>query len=122
MARSTALRLLLGLLAASGLLAAVFVSSAVGTTEPGVIRRIDVTLDDKGIRVERLRWKRGTVARFQIRNRGTKPHNFVIGFWRSRVLQPGERQEVEAPLTLRGPLAFRSTLDCASHRGTLVVF
>lgn len=98
-------------------------SSAGATTESGLIKRIDVTVDDDGVKVERLRWKRGTVAHFQVRNKGTRPHNFVIGFWRSRVLQPGERQQIEAPLTLRGVLTFRSTLDCgARHRGTLVVF
>ena len=97
--------------------------SAFATTESGLIRRIDVTVDDKGVRVERLRWERGTVAHFQVRNMGTRPHNFVIAFWRSRVLQPGERQQIEAPLTLRGYLQFRSTLDCGdAFRGTLVVF
>lgn len=100
-----------------------FVASALATTESGLIRRIDVTVNDAGIRVERLRWERGTVAHFEVRNTGTRPHNFVIAFWRTRVLQPGESQQVEAPLTLRGHLTFRSTLDCgAAHRGTLVVF
>ena len=98
-------------------------SSAVATTESGLIKRIDVTVSDEGIEIERLRWERGTVAHFQVENTGTRPHNFVIAFWRSRVLKPGERQQVEAPLTLRGFLTFRSTLDCGpSHRGTLVVF
>jgi hypothetical protein len=123
MATRSALRLILAVVAASSFPAAVFVSSAIATTESGLIRRIDVTVSDDGIEIERLRWERGTVAHFQVRNAGTRPHNFVIAFWRSRVLKPGERQQVEAPLTLRGPLTFRSTLDCgASHRGTLVVF
>ncbi len=123
MAKCSALRLMLTVLAASALPAAVFVSSAIATTESGLIRRIDVTVNDDGIEIERLRWERGTVAHFEVRNTGTRPHNFVIAFWRSRVLKPGERQQVEAPLTLRGLLTFRSTLDCgASHRGTLVVF
>jgi hypothetical protein len=118
-----ALRLILGLVLAWTLASFVFISSSVATTESGLIRRIDVTLTDEGIRVERLRWERGTVAHFQVRNTGTRPHNFVIAFWRTRVLRPGERQQVEAPLTLRGFLKFRSTLDCGtSHRGTLVVF
>jgi hypothetical protein len=123
MAKRSVLGLFLGLALASTLPVAVFVSSALATTESGLIKRIDVTVDDEGIRVERLRWERGTVAHFEVVNNGTRPHNFVIGFWRSRVLQPGERQQVEAPLTLRGFLTFRSTLDCgASHRGRLVVF
>jgi hypothetical protein len=123
MATRSALRLLFGIVVASALPGAVFVSSGLATTESGLIKRIDVTVDDAGIRIERLRWERGTVAHFQVRNTGTRPHNFVIAFWRSRVLRPGERQQVEAPLTLRGLLKFRSTLDCGtSHRGTLVVF
>lgn len=123
MANRSALRLILAVVAASSMPAAVFVSSAVATTESGLIKRIDVTVNDDGIEIEGRRWERGTVAHFEVRNTGTKPHNFVIAFWRSRVLNPGERQQVEAPLTLRGVLTYRSTLDCgASHRGSLVVF
>lgn len=118
-----AYRLFVGLVFVATVLAALAVPSGVATTESGLIRRIDVTVDDRTIHIERLRWERGTVAHFQVRNTGTRPHNFVIAFWRTRVLQPGERQQLEAPLTLRGFLRFRSTLDCsASHRGTLTVF
>jgi hypothetical protein len=118
-----AYRLFPGLVVVATALAALVVPSGVATTESGLIRRIDVTVDDRGIHVERLRWERGTVAHFEVRNTGTRPHNFVIAFWRTRVLQPGQRQQIEAPLTLRGFLQFRSTLDCGvSHRGTLTVF
>jgi hypothetical protein len=70
------------------------------TTRAGLVRRIDVTITDSRVTMERTRWKRGIVAHFQVVNKGTKPHNFVVGaFWKSRVLRPGERQEVAAILS-----------------------
>jgi hypothetical protein len=103
---------------------AVLPASSEATTRTGLVRRIDVTLTDSRVTMERTRWKRGVVAHFQVVNKGTKPHNFVVGaFWRSRVLRPGERQQVEAILDIRGRYLFRSTLDCTpAMRGTLVVF
>lgn len=108
----------------AALLLALLPARGEATTRTGLVRRIDVTLTDSRVSIERNRWKRGVVAHFQVVNKGTKPHNFVVGaFWKSRVLRPGERQQVEAVLDIRGRYLFRSTLDCGpSMRGTLVVF
>jgi hypothetical protein len=117
--------LFLAVIAAAGaLLATVLAERGQATTRAGLVRRIDVTLTDSRVTIERTRWKRGIVAHFQVVNKGTKPHNFVVGaFWRSRVLRPGERQQVAAVLDIRGRYLFRSTLDCGSAtRGYLVVF
>jgi hypothetical protein len=117
--------LFLAVIAAAGaLLATVLAERGQATTRAGLVRRIDVTLTDSSVTIERTRWKRGIVAHFQVVNKGTKPHNFVVGaFWRSRVLQPGERQQVAAVLDIRGRYLFRSTLDCGpATRGYLVVF
>ncbi len=117
--------LFLAVIAAAGaLVASVLAERSQATTAAGLVRRIDVTLTDSSVTVERKRWKRGIVAHFQVVNKGTRPHNFVVGaFWRSRVLQPGERQMVAAVLDIRGSYMYRSTLDCGpSTRGTLVVF
>ena len=118
------LLLLAVIAAAAALLAGLLVPSGEATTRAGLVRRIDVALTDSSVGIERKRWKRGTVAHFQVVNKGTKPHNFVVGaFWRSRVLEPGERQMVAAVLDIRGNYLYRSTLDCGpSTRGVLVVF
>lgn len=115
---------LLVLLAAIAASCAVLPGSGEATTRTGLVRRIDVTLTDSRVTIERNRWRRGVVAHFQVVNKGRKPHNFVVGaFWRSRVLRPGERQQVEAVLDIRGRYLFRSTLDCGpAMRGTLIVF
>jgi hypothetical protein len=114
----------LAALAVLAAVAAVVPGQGEATTRAGLVRRIDVTITDSRLTMERTRWKRGIVAHFQVVNKGTKPHNFVVGaFWKSRVLRPGERQEVAAILDIRGNYLFRSTLDCTpSMRGTLVVF
>jgi hypothetical protein len=118
------LLLLAVIAAAAALFAGLLAPSGEATTKAGLVRRIDVTLTDSSVSIERNRWKRGTVAHFQVVNKGTKPHNFVVGgFWRSRVLRPGERQMLAAVLDIRGNYLYRSTLDCgASTRGVLVVF
>jgi hypothetical protein len=110
--------------AAGALLASVLAERGGATTRAGLVRRIDVTLTDSSVTIERKRWKRGIVAHFQVVNKGKKPHNFVVGaFWRSRVLKPGERQMIAAILDIRGTYLYRSTLDCGpATRGYLVVF
>ena len=82
------------------------------TTRSGLIRRIDVTLTDSRVTIERDRWERGTVGHFQVRNAGRKPNNFIVGFVRTRVLMPGERQTIELTLERRGPVPYRSSLAC----------
>jgi hypothetical protein len=109
------------------------------TTAPGNHVGVYVNVTDQGItmvmylyglvegtptsEVERAAL-RGQLATFIVRNRGKKPHNFVVFGRKTRTLSPGGKAHFTVPLVHRGAFPYESTLDKgkAAFRGFFTVY
>jgi hypothetical protein len=70
---------LIALAAVSGAAAGTAASTRPRTTEPPAVWDVHVTLTDTRIGLGRKSAPRGDVARFIMRNVGTRPHSFTLG-------------------------------------------
>ena len=109
------------------------------TTQPGSTIRVFVTVTDKGITYTAFEEMstggqtglipargggiRGDVAIFRVRNRGKKPHNFVLLGKKTGRISPGRTSSFAVLLLRRGSFPFESTLDKGKRgfRGIFVV-
>ena len=105
------------------------------TTNPGNVFRAYVVLTDKGIQTKLFQQTygsgglvavksaaRGNVVVFNVRNRGKKPHNFVVLGYKTPTLRAGRQYSFSVELLRRGGFPFKSTLDNGkSFRGIFTV-
>ena len=84
------------------------------TTNPEPIRKIQVVLTDRGIRVTPGQVVRGTLAQFTVRNAATKPRDFFIAGYIIRSLKPGRNKNFNLQFLFRGRYPYYS----AGHPGT----
>ena len=93
-------------LAASVAVAAPSSHARGNTTSPGYNFRIDVVITDSGVTLSRSVAKRGWLAHFLIKNRGTKTHVFDIGGLKKKVA-PGKSAKLGSFLDVRGQYAYK---------------
>lgn len=102
-------------------------TSTTSTTEPGVLYPVKVTITDLAITVAQVRYPRGAIIQYRIRNLGKKPHAFIVGaVARSRRVEPGGKALLLVSFDTRGRFPFFSPLkadkNVAGMRGTIVIY
>ena len=86
--------------------------AARGTTTPGVLYVVNVTLTDTKIRLSHksdtslTRMPRGAYIRYAITNRGTRSYVFRIWATQSSALRPGRRDSLVVNWNYRGRFAY----------------
>ena len=99
----------LGFATLLGTLLAAAASGAPGTTKPGIVYRVPVSITDKQITVSHKKYVRGAVIRYAVRNKGTRPYRFIIVGIRTRVLRPGKGENVLINWNYRGRFLYKTT-------------
>jgi hypothetical protein len=77
------------------------------TTQPGYNFRINVTITDKGVILDRSVAKRGWLVHFWIRNKGKKSHVFDVGGLKTKPIAPGKIGKIGSFADTRGQYAYK---------------
>ncbi len=77
------------------------------TTQPGYNFRINVTITDKGVVLDRNVAKRGWLVHFWIRNKGKKAHVFDVGGLKTKPIAPGALRKLGSFADTRGQYAYK---------------
>jgi hypothetical protein len=116
-----------GLIAAIAVLVVAAVSAGAAfafrpatTGIPGTYQTINVQLNDKGLILNKHSSTGVQVIGFRIRNKGTKPHNFVIGDYSTNAIAPGQFDDFAVQFDVFRKYVARCTLNCPKTAHTTV--
>jgi hypothetical protein len=79
---------------------------------PGTYQTINVKITDKGLTLSKHSSTGVQVIGFRIRNKGTKPHNFVIGTYSTNAIAPGQFDDFAVQFDVFRKYTYRCTLNC----------
>jgi hypothetical protein len=88
--------------------AASFASARPQTTQPNVVYTIPAVLTDKTIKLSHTVLPRGTVIRYTVVNRGSRPYALEIGKAATRAIPPHRRARIRVSWDYRGRFVYRT--------------